>query len=105
MADFTISSTARLPALKAVLYDANGVMDLSGASAVKLYTRKNGIAFVNGSSCTIVDAVGGTVSYAWGSSDTTTPGTYQMQFEVTIGGLLLRIPTDGYYYLDVIPKA
>jgi len=37
---------------------------------------------INGS-CTVVDAVAGTVSYTLGANDLNTPGDYVAQFEVT----------------------
>lgn len=45
--------------------------------------RNNDKQFTINGSCSVVDAVAGTVSYTLGANDLATPGDYVAQFEVT----------------------
>lgn len=80
---FYIRQNDTSPALSATLtdYDDNPI-NLTGAS-VKIHVKDlSGVSKVN-ASCVVTNAPEGLVSYAWNSSDTDTPGTYYLEFEVT----------------------
>ena len=57
------------------------------ASAVDLATPK-----VN-ATATVVSGPAGTIRYSWAGTDTDTAGTYIAEFEVTLGGKKLTIPS------------
>lgn len=55
------------------LKDANGVVDLTDASTVKIYVREHGETslVIDGGSCSVVSATAGTISYAPSAADAT----------------------------------
>ena len=98
MADINLKQGDRLPALYAVLTDANGTpVDLTGGTViVKFKLIGGGTGTEKGGTCTIVDAANGQVSYAWGATDTATPGDYNLEFVATLGGKQMTFPNEGY---------
>ncbi|HJW80808.1 MAG TPA: hypothetical protein VJ396_01080 [Acidiferrobacterales bacterium] len=84
MADFTIRKGNRLPGIEAVLYDGNGVVDLTDAVSVELRVRPE-----KGETATVVytaEITGlttGRVRYLWGVGTTDTPGIYNAAWRVT----------------------
>ena len=80
-----------------------GPVDLSGSTVKFLMKDLDGAAIVN-SPCTIVDEVAGIVEYNWiigGGNDAA--GTFQAEFEVTLGATVNTYPSDGYITVAIIP--
>lgn len=82
------------PILQATLRDLNGSIDLTTAVVVKLLLKTaDGVTAVTGN-CTIVDAPNGKVTYTWVSPNTSVPGVYRGEFEITWGtGLIETVPS------------
>ena len=93
-ASFTMKQGDTLPAMIGTLSDAVGVVDLTLASSVFLHVvhASTGVVVVN-AACTVVNAVGGKVSYAWQSADTAVAGDFEFEFLVTwSNGAMQRFP-------------
>lgn len=79
-------------------------MDLTNATAVKFKMRKTGtvgIPKVN-AVMTYTDRANGGVQHAWAVGDTDTPGTFDLEFEVTWSdGTVQTIPNDSYLSVTV----
>lgn len=103
--DFHIVEDARLPSLEVTVFDANGVMDLSGATSPVFYMSRPGTAAkVNGTAATIVNASEGKLRYDWAALDVDTPGDWYGQFAVTLNSKVLRIPSDGHIDIHIHQK-
>lgn len=94
----------RLRALSATLLDTNTPVNLTTATSVGF--RMKQIAptpkVVSGA-CVIDDAAKGLVHFAWGATDTDTPGLYNAEFEVTwASGLKQSFPSGEYLPLEVL---
>ena len=87
----------RLPAYTATLKDANGAVDLTGATSAKFIMREQHTQApkVN-ATCQITNASQGQIKYEWGATDTDTPGTYLVEIEVDFGGKKMTFPNPGY---------
>ncbi len=79
MADFTIAQGDTLPAVAATLNDANGPVNLTGATVTFSLTL-GGVAVIADRACTITDAATGQVSVAWQPADTAGYGNAFAQF-------------------------
>lgn len=92
-----------LPAPAAVLSDAAGPLNLTGAT-VRFHARQvNGTKRVMGTA-EILDASEGSVRYNWQVTDTDTPDDYMAEWEVTFSsGQKVTIPNDGFDYLLITP--
>lgn len=102
MADFTIKQNDTWPPLEGVLTDANGAVNLTGAS-VRLILKSAGAGnTVLGGACDIVSAVEGRVRYTWLPADTQTVNTLNGEFEVTWGdGKVTTFPNDAYFSVEI----
>lgn len=109
-----IKSGDRLPSLSATLEDANGVVDLTAATvqfrlATSVATPDGcgGETYAPGSvvftsAAVVLDPVGGTVRYDWGSNDTATPGFYLGEFVATFSGKSWSFPTTGFIPVSIL---
>lgn len=79
-------------------------IDLTGCTVKFLMAAKDSPYAVKvDAAATIVSAVDGTVSYAWGATDTDTIGTYEAEWEITYGdGTKMTVPGDSYLYVRVV---
>ena len=104
MADFSLKQNDTWPPLNATLTDANGPIDLTAATGVKLILAPTGGgATIVNAACTIVSAVAGTVRYTWTTGDTTTIGTFKGEFEITwTGGKIGTVPNEGYFTVEIL---
>lgn len=107
MATFNIKENDTSPALEATLTDEDGAaIDLSAAS-VQFHMSplgESGTLTVD-ASAVIRDAAGGVVAYEWSTGDTSAPGEYQSEFEVTYSdGTIESFPNDGYFSVIVHPE-
>ena len=103
MAAFTIKQHDTWPELNAQLKDANGNIDLTTASQVKLLAKNTTGSVSWSGTCTIVDAIAGRVKYALQATpDTATINTYDAEFEITwASGKISTVPNDGYFQIEV----
>lgn len=92
--DFEIGANALLPVINRTLRDANGPVDLTGASAVTFIMAKRGVNKVDAAG-SFTSAIDGEVRYTWTGTDTNTPGWYDAWFEVTINSKKLRFGGPG----------
>lgn len=75
-------------------------VDLTGATGVR-FLMKDGTTLKVDQPATVVDAATGLVEYAWGATDTDTPGEYNVEFEVDWGGEKQTFPSVGYFTCTV----
>lgn len=75
--------TARLPLLDADGEETGSYADLTNATVYFQMRRPDDKRFTVNGLASVVDAVNGTVSYAWGPNDLSIPGSYYVQWEVT----------------------
>ena len=100
----TFKQGDRLPSLNVTAVQSDGTAyDLTGATVVFNMRTADGVTVkVSRSNATLVSGPSGTVRYDWASSDLDTVGDYQGEFEATISGRKLTIPTNGYIPIKVI---
>lgn len=102
MADFTLKQNDTWPPLEAVLTDANGAVNLTGASVRMILKSAGAGSTVIQGACTIVSAVEGRVRYTWLAADTSLVNTLSGEFEVTWGdGKITTFPNDGYFTVEI----
>lgn len=100
----TFKQNDRLPSLTVTAVQSDGTAyDLTGATVVfNMRAADTGTVKVNRSSATLVDGPTGKVRYDWVSGDLDTNGDYLAEFECTISGRKLTIPTNGYIPIKVL---
>jgi hypothetical protein len=99
VADFSIKSFDRLPSIQATLNT-----DLTTAIGVDFIMKSTqGNTIKVNTAATIVNAAGGVVRYDWAVGDTSTPGTYNAEWEVHWPGPLTQtFPTASYHTVEVL---
>jgi hypothetical protein len=106
VAEFTIKRGSRLPRIRATVPGAQegGPVDLSGVTAVQfVMADMKGVLKVNAAGA-VLDAAERIVEYAWAAADTEVAGEYEAEFMLTFtGGEQMRVPTDGYIIVRVVP--
>lgn len=101
-APFTIKRGDTLPELVRTLNDANGPVDLTGASVRFLMSHATTGAIVIDAPADITIAASGEVSYVWQDGETDAEGTYNAEFEATFqDGRILTFPNDGYMRVTI----
>lgn len=63
--------------------DTTAPIDLTGCTVLFQMRKSDDRKFTVNSAVTVLDAPSGSVQYQWGTNDLNTPGTYEVQFEVT----------------------
>lgn len=79
-------------------------VDLTGAAAARFTMKTGSTVKVNKAAMTFIDRVNGIVDYAWGTTDTDTTGTYNVEVEVDWGGApaeLQSFPSTGYFTITI----
>ncbi len=103
MADISIKENDRLPVVNAILRQAGQPINLTG-STVKFIMADayTGTVKVN-ASCSVTNATGGAVSYAWAAGDTDTVSSYKAEFQITdSNGKTLTCPNTGHLTVEVV---
>jgi hypothetical protein len=105
---FNIKAGDVLPVLKASLKNTSGEpLDLSLASGVNLRVRqyvRSGSPVKWSKPCVITSAPLGVVEYHWASGDTTTAGTFEVEFVVTWqDGSVQTVPNNGNAIVQINP--
>jgi hypothetical protein len=105
VADLTIKQHDLFPALSVTLSDANGPVDLTAATAVKVIMH-SGVTTVTGTMTKAPNQTTtgkGQATYQWVSPDTSVVGTYDTEFEVTWPTALPEtFPNDGYKSITIV---
>ncbi len=107
---FNIKQFDRRPLFVVALKDDFGeateaAVNLTTAGSVVFNMRSHGgtAVRVNRGSATITSAAQGEVTYAWGTADTATAGTYDAEVEVIWGdGKSQTYPSDSYFSVIVV---
>lgn len=103
MANFSLKQDDTWPAINATLSDANGPINLTTATTVKILLKPTGGGTLIQGTCTIVNAAAGTVRYQWVTGDTVAAGTYNGEFEITwADGKIGTVPNEGYFTVEII---
>ncbi|MGJ8660459.1 MAG: BppU family phage baseplate upper protein [Bacteroidota bacterium] len=93
---FRIKQNDTSPSLEATLSDANLVAVNLNSATVMLHMKAIGGDVVLDEQMTITDAEGGVIQYDWQFGDTSTIGTYYVEFEVTYSdGSIETFPNTG----------
>ena len=100
----TIKQNDTSPPFTATLRDGDGeVVDISGATVKFLMRNRLTRALKVDGVASVVSGSGGTISYTWASGDTDTPGTYEVEIEITFSDETVATwPSDGYHELSVL---
>ena len=98
----TIKQGDTYPPLRAYLQMVTGkAIRLSGASVKLIALDEKGTSKIN-KAVTIVDEEKGYVEYKWVTADTSLPGEYKAEFEVTQqDGSIVTVPNDGYFTINI----
>lgn len=106
MTDFTIKSGSTSPALTVTLLGENGPANLLGATVRMRMRRKEGGLLVVDAPVTIVgDPALGQVMHNWQEAETSEPGDYEVEWEVTYsGGAEQVFPLIGHFLVDIEPS-
>lgn len=90
------------PILVATFKDSAGDAVLISGASVKILVYTLGGTEVFSASMSVSSEVAGTAEYEWQLTDTATPGTYLVEFEVTFAdGSVETFPNTGYEMLVV----
>ena len=99
MADITFKQHDNWPPLDAVLSDADGPMNISGATVKLILVGKT--VTITGN-CSLVSETGGQVRYTWANGDLAVAGDYNGEFEITFPtGKIETVPNAGYFTLTI----
>lgn len=106
MTDFALKSNDTVP-IQVQLTRDSGPVDLSSADVQFLMRHSGTDTVAVDSAATIDDATDGRVSYHWDSVDTTEPGLYLLEWEVTFNPgtsdeYVETFPSDEYMELRIV---
>ncbi len=106
-ADFSIKQSETLPYLNdALTYSDGSVVNLTGATVKFIMRSLTATLPTINTTCTVVSATGGTVRYAFSTTDTATAGRFQAIWQVTFaGGQLMSWPTIGSLDISIEDNA
>lgn len=99
--DVLLRAGNRLPVLRRTLEIDGEPVNLSSATGV-VFKAQGATGVVISGACTVVDATGGVVDYAWTAPDSAVAtGFYAAWYEVTYSGGVLTVPNSGYLVLQI----
>lgn len=100
MADFELAEGDTTPALTATLN-----ADLTGATVKLVLKNADATSEYLNKTATISSAADGKVSYTWAAADTSVPGDYVGEWQVTFSDSTVKFyPTEGYFTVSITPK-
>lgn len=107
MADFSIKAHDRLPSIRAQLLNAEDEtpIDLTNATSCRfiMTTAVGAIPKIAAAAVMELPLTGGIVRYDWAAVDTTLPGTFLGEWEVTwTGGKKQSFPTGSYHSIEIL---
>ena len=103
MATHTIKQGDLYPPIEATLSDANGAVDLTGASVRFIMLRRRGRVELVNADATIMDAATGSIRYQWVAGDTDEVGDHLAEFEVTFADTRVATwPNGGHLIVSVV---
>lgn len=98
---FEIVSGDVLPVLVVDITDANGAVDLTGASANLVLRNSDATAVYLNAACAVS---GNTATYTWQPGDTDVAGDYVAEIVVTFADTTVQsFPTEGYFPVTIVP--
>jgi len=103
---FYIKSGDVSPGIRTILYDSEDqeINLLNARVRFKMRELGTKVTFVD-QPATIISSPNGTVQYNWQPGETSTPGLYQAEFEVTYpDGSVETFPNDGYMDVEIRGK-
>lgn len=104
---FEIKQNDRRPRWRVQLTANGDPVDLTGNAAVRFTMKQGGTTVVNKQAMNVIDASTGVVEYAWGASDTSTVGDFDVEVEVDWGGAPAEyqtFPSTGYFAVKINPE-
>ncbi len=106
---FSLKQFDTAPAFVVALRDDFGesteaAVNLTTASSALFNMRTTGgSVYINRGSATITSAIGGEVTYNWGTADTRTSGPYEAEVEIHwANGKVETFPNDSYWDVEII---
>ena len=107
MADFTIKQNDLLPPLIAQLLNAdNTPYQIPVGSSIRLQVRAENLQSgnqISSTSVAVTNALLGQVQYNWVLGDTSVPGVFNIEFEVTLtNSKRITFPNYGYRTLEIV---
>lgn len=103
MLDFVIKQGDLKPYFEAELFDADGLMNLTGCTAKFIMAPATGGPPKVNAACAIIE--GRRVRYMWVEGDTSEAGSYNAEIEITDGsGSKQTVPNDRYLQIQVIKE-
>jgi hypothetical protein len=86
-ADVELKKNDQRPYLDSTLSDADGAVNLTGATVTFFMQDQDGAEVVNTTSgVSIQSATAGTVRYQWAANDTSTEGNFRAEWRVNLTG-------------------
>ena len=99
---FYIKENDLLPPITGIVLDDGEPFPLNDVTSVKFLMRDYRGVKVNGTGTVDQDPATGQVWYYWSGSDTSEPGTYEGEFELTFSnGKTQTFPASGYLKIKV----
>jgi BppU N-terminal domain len=103
MADISMKQNDRLPVVNATLRQGGQPIDLTSSTVKFIMADAYDDTVKVNAACSVVSAVGGTVSYAWAAGDTDTVSSYKAEFQITdSNGKTLTCPNTGHLTVEVV---
>ena len=104
---YTVTEGDTLAPIQGIIYKGDGTpQDLTGAT-VKFNMRQadeGDMKVTEGAGAVVGNPSNGEVKYEWQDADVDTPGLYDGEFIITIGGKTLTFPNRNKIIVSVIPK-
>lgn len=101
----TIKQGDTYPPLRAYLHMANGTPIRLAGSTVRLIVKDEKDNIKISKSANIINEDKGYIEYKWAKTDTSIPGEYRGEFEVTLqNGAIVTVPNDGYFIINIVKE-